>query len=90
MPTNCGSRAQPAAVRRRYSTKLRTEQTCNRAQWNTDDDVLRGNTRVGFSGSLIVKRKDWGVSWNMALEAGGVVVSENVTLEFDISATRNS
>lgn len=49
-----------------------------------------GNTRVGFSGSLSVNRKDWGVSWNMALEAGGVIVSENVTLEFDISATKNS
>lgn len=47
-----------------------------------------GNTRVGFSGSVTVNRKDWGVSWNMALEAGGVVVSENVTLEFDVSATK--
>ena len=49
-----------------------------------------GNTRVGFAGSLAVNRKDWGVSWNMALETGGVVVSEKVTLEFDISATKNS
>lgn len=49
-----------------------------------------GNTRVGFSGSLTVNRKDWGVSWNMALEAGGVVVSEKVTLEFDISATKTA
>jgi polyisoprenoid-binding protein YceI len=49
-----------------------------------------GNTRVGLSGSLTVNRKDWGVSWNMALEAGGVAVSENVTLEFDISATKNA
>jgi polyisoprenoid-binding protein YceI len=49
-----------------------------------------GNTRVGFSGSLTVNRKDWGVSWNMALEAGGVVVSEKVTLEFDVSATKSA
>jgi polyisoprenoid-binding protein YceI len=49
-----------------------------------------GNTRVGFSGSLRVNRKDWGVNWNMALEAGGVVVSEHVTLEFDVSATKNA
>jgi polyisoprenoid-binding protein YceI len=46
-----------------------------------------GNTRVGLAGSLAVNRKDWGVSWNMALEAGGVVVSDKVTLEFDVSAT---
>jgi polyisoprenoid-binding protein YceI len=49
-----------------------------------------GGTRIGLSGSFIVNRKDWGVSWNMALEAGGVAVSENVTLEFDISATKNA
>lgn len=49
-----------------------------------------GNTRVGFSGTLSVNRKDWGVSWNMALEAGGVVVSEKVTLEFDVSATKSA
>lgn len=48
-----------------------------------------GKTRVGFSGSLTVNRKDWGVNWNMPLEAGGVAVSEKVTLEFDISATKN-
>jgi len=47
-----------------------------------------GNTRVGLSGSFTINRKDWGVSWNMALEAGGVVVSEKVTLEFDVSATK--
>jgi polyisoprenoid-binding protein YceI len=47
-----------------------------------------GNTRIGFSGSLIVNRNDWGVTWNMALEAGGVAVSDKVTLEFDISATK--
>jgi polyisoprenoid-binding protein YceI len=46
-----------------------------------------GNTRVGLGGALTVNRKDWGVSWNMALETGGVVVSDRVTLEFDVSAT---
>jgi len=49
-----------------------------------------GNTRIGFSGTLKVNRKDWGVNWNMALEAGGIAVSEDVTLEFDISATKNT
>jgi polyisoprenoid-binding protein YceI len=49
-----------------------------------------GNTRVGFEGSTKVNRKDWGVNWNAALEAGGVLVSEKVTLEFEISATRDA
>jgi polyisoprenoid-binding protein YceI len=47
-----------------------------------------GNTRVGFEGKTTINRKDWGVNWNAALEAGGVLVSEKVTLEFEISAIR--
>jgi polyisoprenoid-binding protein YceI len=44
------------------------------------------NQRIGFEGKTTVNRKDWGVNWNAALEAGGLLVSENVTLEFEISA----
>lgn len=47
-----------------------------------------GNTRLGLEGSLVVNRKDWGVNWNAALEAGGVLVSEKVTLEFEVSAIK--
>jgi polyisoprenoid-binding protein YceI len=49
-----------------------------------------GNTRVGFEGAVTVNRKDWGLTWNAALETGGVLVSEKVTLEFDISAIKNA
>lgn len=49
-----------------------------------------GNLRIGFEGKATVNRKDWGVNWNAALEAGGVLVSEQVTLEFEISAIRNA
>ncbi len=48
-----------------------------------------GNTRIGLDGKTTVNRKDWGVNWNAALEAGGVLVSEKVTLEFDVSAIRS-
>lgn len=47
-----------------------------------------GNQRVGFEGSTIINRKDWGVSWNAPLEAGGLLVSEKVTLEIDVSAVK--
>ena len=47
-----------------------------------------GNHRIGLDGSTKVNRKDWGVNWNAALEAGGVLVGEMVTLEFDVSAIR--
>lgn len=47
-----------------------------------------GNQRLGFEGKTVVNRKDFGVSWNAALETGGVLVSEKVTLEFEVSAIR--
>ena len=47
-----------------------------------------GNERVGFEGRVTINRSDWGLKWNAALEAGGVLVSEKVTLEFDVSAIR--
>ena len=49
-----------------------------------------GNLRVGFEGSTVVNRKDFGLTWNAALETGGVLVSEKITLEFDISAIQNA
>ena len=49
-----------------------------------------GNVRVGFEGSTTVNRKDWGLTWNAALETGGVLVSEKVKLEFDIAAIRTA
>lgn len=45
-----------------------------------------GNLRVGFEGSTTINRKDWGLTWNAALETGGLLVSERVKLSFDISA----
>ncbi len=49
-----------------------------------------GNQRAGFEGKATINRKDWGVSFNAALETGGVLVSEKINLEFDISAIRAS
>jgi len=45
-----------------------------------------GNLRVGFEGSTTVNRTDWGLTWNSTLETGGVLVSEKVKLDFDVSA----
>lgn len=47
-----------------------------------------GNVRVGFEGSTTINRKDWGITWNATLETGGVLVSEKVVLEFEISAIK--
>jgi polyisoprenoid-binding protein YceI len=50
----------------------------------------QGNLRAGFEGFTTVNRKDWGLNWNAALEAGGLLVSEKVTLEFDLAAVKQA
>ncbi|MCT9091589.1 YceI family protein [Streptomyces sp. ASQP_92] len=47
-----------------------------------------GNQRVGFEGGAEILRSEWGLTWNAALETGGVMVSDRVKLTFDISAIR--
>ena len=47
-----------------------------------------GNVRLGLEGSVVVNRKDWNLTWNAPLDAGGVLVSEKVTLEFEVSAIK--
>src|SRR5688572_8305738 len=49
-----------------------------------------GNLRVGFEGETTINRKDWGLTWNAALETGGVLVSEKIKLEFDVSAIKSA
>lgn len=49
-----------------------------------------GNVRAGFEGTVTVSRKDFGLTWNAALETGGVLVGDKIVLEFDISAIRNA
>jgi polyisoprenoid-binding protein YceI len=49
-----------------------------------------GNLRVGFEGSVVINRKDYGVTWNVALETGGVLVSDKITLEFEVSAIKTA
>jgi polyisoprenoid-binding protein YceI len=48
-----------------------------------------GNLRVGFEGSATINRSDYGITWNAALETGGVLVSDKIVLEFDVSAIKN-
>jgi polyisoprenoid-binding protein YceI len=49
-----------------------------------------GNTRVGFEGDVTIDRTEWNLSFNAALETGGVLVSEKVKLEFDIAAVKRA
>jgi polyisoprenoid-binding protein YceI len=45
-----------------------------------------GLQRAGISVKGTINRKDWGLNWNVALESGGVMVSEKVNIEIDLSA----
>ena len=47
-----------------------------------------GNTRAGFEASVTISRKDFGLTWNAALEAGGVLVSDKVVIALDVSAIK--
>jgi polyisoprenoid-binding protein YceI len=49
-----------------------------------------GNTKAGFSATGEIDRKEWGLTWNVPLENGGVLVSEKFKIEFDIEAVLQS
>lgn len=49
-----------------------------------------GNLRAGFEGKATINRSDWGMSFNAALETGGVLVSEKIKLEFDVSLLKTA
>lgn len=45
-----------------------------------------GGTRIGYSASTTINRKDYGLTWNAALETGGVVVGDEVRIELNVEA----
>lgn len=47
-----------------------------------------GNQRVGASATARIKRSEFGLTWNRALEAGGVVVGDEVTINLDVQFIR--
>ncbi|MGY3059453.1 polyisoprenoid-binding protein YceI [Streptomyces sp. TE3672] len=59
-------------------------------EFNGSATDVYGNERVGFEGSADILRSDWGLTWNAALETGGVMVSDKVKLNFDISAIKSA
>jgi polyisoprenoid-binding protein YceI len=47
-----------------------------------------GGQRLGFSASAEIDREDWGLTWNVALETGGVLVGRKIRLEFNVQAVK--
>ena len=47
-----------------------------------------GNDRIAFSAKTAVNRKDFGLTWNQALETGGVLVGEKIEISLDVQAVK--
>ena len=47
-----------------------------------------GGQRLGFSATTEIDREDWGLTWNVALETGGVLVGRKIRLEFNVQAVK--
>jgi polyisoprenoid-binding protein YceI len=48
-----------------------------------------GNTRIGVSATTTINRKDYGLTWNTALETGGILVGEEVTITLDLQFVKS-
>ena len=48
-----------------------------------------GNDKVGFSATGKIDRKDWGLTFNKALDAGGLMIGEDVKITIEIEAAKN-
>jgi len=48
-----------------------------------------GNTRIGLSATTKINRKDFGLTWNAVLEAGGILVGDEVTITLEVQFIKN-
>ena len=67
-----------------HATLSATSNATHHAMFSAQDPF--GNVRAGFEGRATINRKDWGIEYNAVLETGGVLISEKINLEFDVSA----
>lgn len=47
-----------------------------------------GSTSAGFTGTTKINREDWGLTWNVALEAGGLLVGKDIKIEIDLEIVK--
>ena len=47
-----------------------------------------GGERAVFSASAVINREDWGLTWNMVLDSGGLLVSKEIHLEIEVETVR--
>ena len=49
-----------------------------------------GNTKAGFEAEAEIKRADWGLTWNAAIEGGGVLVSDKIKIVLDVQLLKQA
>jgi polyisoprenoid-binding protein YceI len=49
-----------------------------------------GTTNAGFTAETKINRRDWGLTWNVALETGGVLVGDEITINIEIEAVQQA
>ena len=49
-----------------------------------------GGQRAGFTAKTKINREDWGLSYNMALETGGVLIGKEITIDLEVEAVRSA
>jgi polyisoprenoid-binding protein YceI len=47
-----------------------------------------GNTKAAFTATTSINREDWGLTWNVPLETGGLLVSKDVKIEIEVQAAK--
>lgn len=57
-------------------------------QYNGQAKSPWGATSAGFSGKTSIDRKDWGLTWNVALETGGILVGDKINIEIDLELVK--
>lgn len=65
-----------------------TREVALEVEYNGQSKSPWGTLSAGFSASTKINRKDWGLTWNVALETGGVLVGEEVTIDIEIEIVK--
>ena len=81
-PGTSGTWAVTGALTVRYVTRPVTLQV----DFDGANASPFGDERIGFSAATDVDREDWGLTWNVALETGGMLVGKRVRIELNVQA----
>lgn len=65
-----------------------TREVVLETEYNGQAKAPWGTTSAGFNASTKINRKDWGLNWNVALETGGVLVGEEVSIEIELEIVK--